>query len=164
MTKLVDIQTITVAVASASVMLGVFYYALQIRHQNRTRDTDLMIRLYSTVLTDQWQASYLRVMSAEFKDYADFTEKYGSWISENPLSIAAHKVSAFYGQLGSLLQRRLVNPDLLFEQFSIIEPWERLRPIIEGARKQLNQPGLYHGFEYLYNELQKRETSVHSTA
>jgi len=32
---MVDIQTASITVASASVVAGVIYYALQIRHQNR---------------------------------------------------------------------------------------------------------------------------------
>jgi hypothetical protein len=44
---LVDIQTISIATASASVVIGVVYYILQIRHQTKTRQTDLVMKLYS---------------------------------------------------------------------------------------------------------------------
>lgn len=49
---MVDVQTISVAIASASVVAGVIYYSLQVRHQNlqiqqqnKMRQTDLVIRL-----------------------------------------------------------------------------------------------------------------------
>jgi hypothetical protein len=35
--------------------------------------------------------------------------------------------------------------------------WEKLKPIIEGVRKQYNLPELSKWFEYLYEEMQKRE-------
>jgi len=48
----VDIQTASIMLASASVIAGVIYYALQIRHQshmiqqqNKIRETDLLIRI-----------------------------------------------------------------------------------------------------------------------
>jgi hypothetical protein len=42
---MVDIKTVSIAVASASVILGAIYYIWQIRHQSRIRQTDLVIRL-----------------------------------------------------------------------------------------------------------------------
>jgi len=41
----VDIQTISIAVASASVTLAAIYYMWQIRHQTKIRQTDLVIRI-----------------------------------------------------------------------------------------------------------------------
>jgi hypothetical protein len=43
----VDIQTLSVIVASASVVAGIVYYAVQFRHQTRIRQTDLLLRLYT---------------------------------------------------------------------------------------------------------------------
>jgi len=34
--------------------------------------------------------------------------------------------------------------------------WEKLKPVIEEARKRYN-PRAYENFEYLYNEMKKRE-------
>jgi hypothetical protein len=45
---MVDIQTISVAIASADVLVAAIYYILQIRHQTTIRKTDLLIRLYQT--------------------------------------------------------------------------------------------------------------------
>jgi len=35
--------------------------------------------------------------------------------------------------------------------------WEKSKPVFEGARKQYDQPKWAECFEYLYNEMQKRE-------
>ena len=52
---MVDIQTVSIAIASASVVAGVVYYALQLRHQAKARQdmvkarhADVFMRLYST--------------------------------------------------------------------------------------------------------------------
>ncbi len=51
---MVDIQTVSIAVASASVVAGIIYYSLQIRNQTRARQTDLIIRLYSLFISREW--------------------------------------------------------------------------------------------------------------
>jgi len=43
---MVDVQTVSIVIASASVVAGVVYYALQIRHQAKMRQTDFIVRLY----------------------------------------------------------------------------------------------------------------------
>jgi hypothetical protein len=38
--------------------------------------------------------------------------------------------------------------------------WEKINPIIEGARKELDQPEWAGWFEYIYNKMQKREQTL----
>lgn len=40
---MVDIQTVSIMLASASVIAGVVYYAFQVRHQTKIRQADLAI-------------------------------------------------------------------------------------------------------------------------
>jgi hypothetical protein len=153
---LADIQTVSIVVAAASVVAGVIYYAFQIRHQTRTRDTDLVTRLQSIYTSKEYQDAYGQVLSLKFVDYDDFTKKYGSLFSNNPVSTALRMVCGFNEQLGVLYYRKLVDINLVGELFTVRRPWEKVRPIAEGARKEFNQPGLYEWFEYLYNQMQKR--------
>ena len=157
---IVFLQTVSLGVASASIVIGVIYYIFQIRHQRNVRNTDLVIRLYTQVTSDEWEKAYFKILSAPFEDYDDYCRKYGGSISENPVSLAADKVSAFYEELGYLLYRKLIDADMVFEMFSIARPWNKIKPIIYGSRKQDDQPTLYEWFEYLYNELQKREQTL----
>ena len=43
--KMVDIQTLSIAIASVSVVVGIIYYSFQIRNQTKARQTDLVMRL-----------------------------------------------------------------------------------------------------------------------
>jgi len=65
-------------------------------------------------------------------------------------------ICGFNEQLGVLYHRKLVDINLVGELFTVRRPWEKVRLIAEGARKEFNQPGLYEWFEYLYNQMQKR--------
>ena len=46
---------------------------------------------------------------------------------------------------------------------SIARAWEKVRPGIVKARQQLNDPTIYEYFEYLYNEMKKREQQLAET-
>jgi hypothetical protein len=68
---LVDISTLSIAIASASVVVGVVYYALQIRHQARIRQTDLVMRLYSTFSSREFQDAWTKVRTSDFEGLTD---------------------------------------------------------------------------------------------
>jgi len=53
----------------------------------------------------------------------------------------------------------MVSIDLVDDLFSspIILYWDKMKPMIEGMRKYFYRPQLGEWFEYLYNEMRKRE-------
>jgi len=153
----VDIQTISIVVASASIMLAAVYYVLQIRHQTRIRKTDLLTRLLSIYGSREHTEALMRVLALEFRDYNDFVRKYGPIPSLNPDTVAFRMISMFAEELGMLLRRGLIDPDMAYSVFSVGILWEKLKPIVEGVRKHFDEPRLFEDFEYLYNEMKKRE-------
>jgi hypothetical protein len=62
---MVDITETSAMVAAAGVMIGVVYYILDIRHQARTRQMDLFVRLYSTFTSKNFTNAGLMVNSRE---------------------------------------------------------------------------------------------------
>jgi hypothetical protein len=147
---MVDIQTISVTIASASVVAGVIYYAFQLRHQSKVRQTDLLVRVFSTMINKGWLEAWEKVRDRENLEYSEYKKKYGF--------VEANQVYLLYDELGRLLQKRLIDIDLLpLETGQIINAWEKLSPILEGSRQRFNEPKLGSGFEYLYNEVKKRK-------
>lgn len=157
---MVDVQTVSIAIASASVVAGVVYYALQIRHQNKIRQTDLLVRIspWLSISSSELQAAAVRTLNLEFTGYDDFVKKYGKIHSEKPEQTAVLAVANYLDALGILARRRLVDVDLIFEFWSgdIPDLWEKIKPLVEGMRKKSNYPILVNA-EYLYNEVKKRE-------
>ena len=161
---MVDVQTVSIAIASASVVAGVVYYALQLRHQSKIREIDSIIRMsvsYNLSLIE-WQQAALKVMNLQFKDYDDFVKKYGSLVAETPTIMAVHTLSNYSEAVGYLLKRKLVSINYVWDVFgpTAILIWEKLKPLIEGLRKGFNSPTIYEPFEYLYNEMKKREQQI----
>jgi len=156
---MVDIQTVSIAVASASVVAGIVYYAFQIRHQTRTRRTDLVWRMSQTMYADDYREAILKVLNLDFKDYEDFVKKYGPYLSDSPTMKALTKINVLYASLGDLVAKKLLDFELVCGVFdtACCRAWEKVKPIIEGYRTASNQPTYLSAFEYLYNEIRKRE-------
>jgi hypothetical protein len=149
---MVDIQTVSVAIASASVTLAAIYYIWQIRHQNKVRQTDLIMRLYSTWGTMEFQEAWKEVMTTELEDFKKAVGKLG-WSETYAV------VSSFFEGIGVLLYRELIDISLVDDLLSgpTQMTWERIEPIIRDRREYFSQPQMMEWFEYLYNEMKKRE-------
>ena len=153
---MVDIQTISIAIASAGVACAAIYYSLQIRHQTKLRQTDFTMRPYTSWVSKEMTEPWLKVWNLEFTDYDDFKRKYGTYLSENPENAAVLSVLNSFMVMGFLLQKKLVDYEIMSE-LPISMTWNKVKPIVEGVRKQSNQPAMYEEFECLYNEVKKRE-------
>jgi hypothetical protein len=94
---------------------------------------------------------------AEYKDYDDFVKRYSPMIGKDPVSTAIGMVLNFYEGIGILVHRKLVDVDIVMELFPVDAIWEKIRPVIEGVRKHYDRPSSAEWFEYLYNEMKKRE-------
>jgi len=149
---MLDVTEISAMVAAAGVMVGVVYYILDMRNQARTRQTDLVMRLYSTYGSKDFQEAWATVRELEFKDYDDFIKKYG-W------SAAMSEVGLFFEGVGVLLHKKLVDISMIDDLFTgpVKMTWEKMKPMIEGHRRQREYPQFYEWLEYLYNEMKKRE-------
>ena len=161
---MVDVQTVSVAIASAGVFAAAMYYIFQLRHQSKMRQTDLILRLQSDWRSRELRESYVRVMNMKFKTYEEFAEKYPLWSEiESPDYRAVSEVGSFFDGVGILLHRKLLDVEMVDELFGtrIKDAWEKLKPAIEGRRKEVN-PVLRKWFEHLYNEMKKREQQLAS--
>lgn len=158
---MVDITEISAIVAAAGLMIGVVYYILDMRHQSKVRQTDLVMRLYSTWGSKELSEATLKVWNLEFKDYNDFVKKYGPWNSETEVYTAFRMVCNFFASVAILYVEKLVDIKMVVRLFgvSVTKTWEKVQLLVEGGRRQLG-PHMYEDFECLYNEIKKREQEL----
>jgi hypothetical protein len=155
---MVDVQTVSIVIASATVVAGTIYYAFQVRHQNKVRQTDLVMRLYATFSSNEFQDSWaeVRARASEFENMGDIFEyeKKGGLRERD-----VNQVCLFFEGIGILLQRKLVDTRMVEDLFggAVARAWEKVKTGVTKARQQLNDPTIYYYFEYLYNEMKKRE-------
>ena len=150
---MIDIPSISALVAAVGVIVGVVFAVLQLRNLVRTRQTDLVMRVYSTFGSKEFQREWTRIWNTEYKNHKDFLKKE---------KLVAPEAGLFFEGVGVLLYRKLIDISLIDDLFSgpIKMTWEKMKPIVEDARKQLDQPQYAEWVEYLYNEMQKREQQL----
>ena len=97
-----------------------------------------------------WLEAWHIIRDRETLDYDDYKEKYGL--------VEMNEVFVFFEMAGRLVKKRLIDIDLIpFAHGQVKATWEKMKPILEGSRKRFNEPRIGYGFEYLYNEMRKRE-------
>jgi hypothetical protein len=156
----VDITEISAMVAAAGVLVGVVYYILDMRNQTKMRQTDLLVRLCSVWQTKDWLEAWSVVDGSRYGQTTLDLDK----IVADHRDVEVNEVVLFFDEIGVLLQMGLVDIELVerLTHGHAKRTWEKLKPAIEGYRKARNDSKLVEGFEYLYNELKKREQQLTS--
>jgi hypothetical protein len=153
---MVDVTEISAVVAAASVLVGVAIAVVELRNLVKARRTDAYWRVTQSFNSKDFLEAWLKVWNLEFEDYNDFVKKYGLPFAESAVATALALVGNLYESAGDLLFKGMAD----YESVSNIATalaWEKMKPIIEGTRKQYNFPTLYDRFEYLYEEMKERE-------
>jgi len=156
----VDIQTVSIAIASTGVFLAAIYYIFQIRHQSRLRQTESVIRLspWFNMNAREVQEAITQVCSIEYKNYEDYLKRY----SEKPEHIMLKILGNYFEGIGILVYRKLVEADIVYDFWGDIiqSSWEKIQPLVVDMRKDIGDPNMFRFWEYLYNEMKKREQQL----
>lgn len=150
-----DVQTISIGIAAASVVVALTYYSLQLRNQNRTRQAQLFMQLYDRFHDKEFMKKFVDINDLwEWRDYDDFLKKYGPETNLEAYSSWA-SVGNFYEGMGVLVKRKLIDVNLVDDLMSgfILRFWDKIEPIIKEFRERENWPQAYEWIEYLYNEI-----------
>jgi hypothetical protein len=147
-----DTPSISAIVAAAGVLVGVVLTVMELRHLVKQRQTDLIMRLYSRFGSEGFQKTFEKVvLSRGALSLHDYEEKYGlaGWVA----------TVTFFEGIGVLLYRKLIDIRLVDDLFTspVNMTWDKMKDSIIEARKEFGQPTIGEWFEYLYNEMKKRE-------
>jgi len=161
---MVDIIEISAIVAALGVIVGVIYYIMEIRHQGKMRHLDLFMSLYSTWGSRDMLNAHRRFMVIKVENYDSFVKEQGPVTEPSELNTDIDRVGWFFNLMGFLVKEKIVHIRLVDELLGywVIKNWETIKPLVYGWRKQYNIPESYHWFEYLYNEVKKREQQLAS--
>jgi hypothetical protein len=146
---------VSIMIAAASVVAASTFYSLQLRNQLKVRKTDLVMRLYTTWDSLEFQRAFHTVYWADFHDYDSAMA-----ITGGERQLWTYLLS-FYDQVGVLLRRRLIEFDMVDDLLgnSTRQLWEKVLPMIREARERYD-PRLYEHFEFLYDEMTRRDVGV----
>jgi len=143
---------VSIVIAATSVAVASTFYSFQIRNQVRVRKTDLVMRLYATWDSLEFQRAFHTAYWADFHDYDSAMATTGG--ERQVWSF----LFCFYDQVGVLLRRGLIEFELVDDLLgnSTRQLWEKVAPVIYEARQRFD-PRLYEHFEYLYDEVARRD-------
>ena len=155
---MVDYQSITVSLAALGFLVASIYYTLTLRNQNRTRQAQLFMQIYSVFSTPEFQDNITEIVSMKWNDYDEFMDKYGPKTDPKAWR-AIGSVAGYFEGIGMLVNEKLIDISLVENLMSthIIYYWEKFEFLSIRLRRDFNSPHLDAWKEYLYNEIKKRE-------
>ncbi|HME19675.1 MAG TPA: hypothetical protein VKF15_08075 [Nitrososphaerales archaeon] len=143
---MVDIPAISAIVVAVSVVLGLFFTLMELRHLARTRRTDVIMRIYDRFGSKEMveamnSVGRLRSMKPGFPPQDALT--------------GVTQIAIIFEGLGVLLEQNLIDIELVDSLFgpTLVSLWDPIRPVIIGMRESLKEPFFFSHFEYLYNRL-----------
>jgi hypothetical protein len=142
-----DIATISTIVAAVSVVVGVVFTILEIRHMAKTRRTEFILKIYERFGSKEIVDAVMKIGS-KFDSLDDYIKRNGLTDTVQVLEI--------FDEVGVLLEQGLVDINLVDSLFSpsVTEEWEsNILRLINGLRKRSNQPSFFGHAEYLFKRL-----------
>ncbi len=170
-----NVQTVSIVIAAASVVVGVVNSILSNRKADQQRQTEIQTRqaqlfmnVYNRWNTPELQSAYGLArfdILPQIKDYEDWRQNYSVRGGPQNLQSWLHLqlLVTYFEGLGTLVKKGLIDMDMVDDLFAgrIKWYWESGQILWQGARASLQDPKLYDDAEYLYHEILKREqTSV----
>lgn len=144
---MIDIPTVSAIVTTGSVIVGVAFTLLEIRHFNKTRKTEIIMKIYERFGSKEIVEAMNRVGGSKFENFEDYSKKYGlTDITE---------IAVLFDGIGVLLEQNLIDINMVDQLFgtTIHLLWNKIEPVIQAMRKGLNEPSFFAHFENLINQL-----------
>jgi hypothetical protein len=144
---MIDIPTIASIVTTVSIVIGVVFTVLEIRHLARTRKTEIIMQIYDRFGTREVVEAINRVGSAKFENITDYNEKYGF--------TDVTQIAELFEGIGVLLEQNLIDIKMVDRLFgpTLNLLWVRMKPVIYAMREGLKEPFFFSHYEYLINRL-----------
>ncbi len=149
-----DLTTISTIVATVSIVIGVLFTLLELRHFRKTRRTEIIMKIYDRFSSREMVEAINKVGSSKFENL----EEYGK--TQGFTDVA--EIAVLFEGLGVLLEQNLIDIDLVDSLFgpTLDILWLRMKPIIYGMRKGLNEPFFFSHYEKLVEQLRAHRQRV----
>jgi hypothetical protein len=160
MSFVLDIPSVSVVIASASVIGSAIYYLLETRHERRIRQTESIVRLspWFSLNAKEIQEAITNVCSVEYSDYQDYLAKYAGKPEQTSLKLLGN----FFEGIGLLVYMKLVEIDIVFNFWGDVAEsvWDGNEELINSMRKDSGTPFTFEYWEFLVKEFKKRKFAL----
>ncbi len=144
---MIDIPTIASIVTTISIVIGVVFTILEIRHLTKTRKTEVIMRIYDRFGTRDVVEAINRVGNAKFENITDYNKKYGF--------TDVTMIAELFEGIGVLLEQSLIDIKMVDKLFgpTLNLLWGRMKPVLYAMREGLKEPFFFSHYEYLIERL-----------
>jgi len=145
----IDVPTITGIVTSVSIIVGVIFTLLEIRHFNQTRKTEIIMKIYERFGSREIVEAMNRVGGSKFENFTDYSKKYGL--------TDITQIAVLFDGIGVLLEQNLIDITMVDQLFgtTVYILWEKIQPVLVAMREGLHEPEFFGHFENLMRNLNK---------
>jgi hypothetical protein len=114
------------------------------------------MRLYATFSSNEFQDAWTKVRKRA-SDFESIDDIYDFDKETGPREF--NQVCVFFEGVGILFKRKVIDITMIEDLFgrNIARVWEKVKTGVFKLRQQHNDPTILSEFEYLYNEMKKRE-------
>jgi hypothetical protein len=146
---MLDIPSISAIVAAIGVIIGVVFTYLEVRNLVKARQTELLHGIFQTVNSREFLESWERLKESESLGLEDYRKRYGM--------VEWNMVFNALSEIGFLLSEKLIDANTVYKihEGTVKIAWKKMKPQIKDIKKT-NSHAVW-AFEYLYNEMKRRE-------
>ena len=134
-----EYQTLSIVLTGIGMIIALTYYSLQIRNQNRTRQAQLLMQIYSRLDTPEKSRAFLNLVTWEFTDFEDFLKKCDPLKKSEEAYILNTFMVTFDG-IGTLVKEGFIDihPVATLLGGGAVLFWSKFDHIKEDIRKYMN--------------------------
>ena len=128
----------------------------QLRQDHHLANMDLIMRLYEFANTAEVQAAWLTVLNTRITTYDEFQKL------PKPDQVAFYQIGALFESLGVLVERHVVNVDIVEDMFLTQLAWDAMKVFVAGVRERFGEEESYAAFERLHEQILQNESRSHA--
>lgn len=160
MVEQLTFQTLFQFLQTVGILVGVFYYIMTIRTNQRNQQLALETRQVTTYIQTsgfrdkEFMKAWADIETQEYTDLADWESKYGADV--NPDSYASFfSICNLFQSVGSLVDQEILTPEIVYDQEGeqVIRGWNMQKTVIKGLRARGGYLHFFDHYESLYEHM-----------
>jgi hypothetical protein len=165
---LLSISDDAAIISAIGVVLGVVFVVIQLRHMEMHRNLDISMKLFEWAESDRLRKAF-RWIENEFQ-FQDYDKYKAQEATDSEASEYPHEVTAFFEQIGFLVEKRFVDLDIIDDRLGshIVSNWKTLEPWIMAVRQEKENNEFGRHFQRLYERtieyMKKTDDTIGQTA
>ena len=153
-------QMMLSTIQTVGILVGIFYYVMALRNQNKIRETQWIWQLLNRKTDHGVMSGFLTMLSSNWEDYDDYLRKYDSSVN---LENATTRQSSwyFFDIMGIMVKQNKIDIEMIYPFYNmhVLLLWFKYETVIKVMREGVMDKDYMEGLEYLANEMIKMRKS-----